>query len=193
MTNAYWYFGRATGVSALVLFTLVVCLGILVRSGSGLPGLPRFAVAGVHRLTSLTALGFLSLHVASLFVDPYAQLRLVDLVVPFRGAYRPLWQGLGTVAADLVVVLVASSLLRHRLGLRTWRAVHWAAYLCWPAALGHALGNGTDRATSWMFVVVITCVSAVAGSIAWRLVSDVESSRKMPVPTAPPPEFAGLR
>ena len=31
-----------------------------------------------------------------------------------------------------------------RLGLRTWRAVHWLAYLCWPVALVHGLGTGSD-------------------------------------------------
>ena len=47
------------------------------------------------------------LHMALLFFDPYAQLRFVDFVVPFLGAYRPLWQGLGTLAFDLLVVVVA--------------------------------------------------------------------------------------
>ena len=40
MTDALWYFGRGAGVSALVLFTLVVVLGIVVRMGRPLPGLP---------------------------------------------------------------------------------------------------------------------------------------------------------
>ena len=136
----------------------MVVLGILVRTGRPLPGLPRFAVAAVHRTTSLTALGLLAVHVGTLFLDPYAQLRLVDLVVPFGGAYRPLWLGLGTLAADLVLVLVGSSLLRQHIGQRTWRALHWAAYLCWPLALGHAIGNGTDGTSEWMLVIAAGCV-----------------------------------
>jgi predicted ferric reductase len=170
MTNALWYLGRGTGVSALVLFTLVVVLGIIVRTGRALPGLPRFAVAAVHRTTSLTALGLLAVHIATLYLDPYAQLRLVDVVVPFGGAYRPLWLGLGTLAVDLALVLVGSSLLRQHIGQRTWRALHWAAYLCWPLALGHAIGNGTDGTSGWMLVVVAFCVAAVAGAVTWRAV-----------------------
>ena len=34
------------------------------------------------------------------------KLRLIDFVVPFLGHYRPLWQGLGTVAFDLLIVLL---------------------------------------------------------------------------------------
>lgn len=67
-------------------------------------------------------------------------------MLPFAGNYRPLWQGLGTVALDLMAAIVVTSLLRHRLGARVWRAVHWLTYLCWPMALPHGLGTGSDRA-----------------------------------------------
>ena len=60
---------------------------------------------------------------ALLFFDPYAQLRLVDFIVPFLGAYRPLWLGLGTLAFDVLAVVIVTSLLRHRLGVRTFRVV----------------------------------------------------------------------
>ena len=191
MTNALWYFGRGAGVSALVLFTLVVVLGVVVRLGRPLPGLPRFTVAAIHRTTSLTALGFLALHIGTLVLDPYAQLRLFDTVVPFFGAYRPVWQGFGTLAVDLVLLLVGSSLLRHRIGLRAWRWLHWSAYLCWPVALAHAVGNGTDRTSTWMLAVVGGCLAAVGGALAWRM----SASDLPPEPTvvAPPAHLSGLR
>ena len=124
MNEALWYFGRGTGVSALLLMTVSVVLGRVVAHGRALPGLPRFSVVAVHRAVSLLVTLFLAVHVLTLLADPYAQLRLFDLVVPFAGHFRPLWQGLGTVAFDLVVLLVVTSLLRHRIGQRTWRAVH---------------------------------------------------------------------
>lgn len=169
MTNALWYLGRGTGVTALVLFSLVMVLGIVVRSGRSLPGLPRFAVSAIHRSTSLTALVLLTIHVVTLMLDPFAQLRLVDLVVPFQGAYRPLWLGFGTLTADIALALVITSLLRDRIGRRAWRAIHWAAYACWPLAVAHALGNGTDRSTSWLVVTVGCCVTAVLSALAWRV------------------------
>lgn len=169
MTNALWYVGRGTGVASLLLLTIVVALGIATRSGRSILGLPRFAVAAVHRNASLAAVVFLLIHVGSLYFDPYAQLRVVDFVVPFTGAYRPFWLGLGTVGFDLIAALVATSLLRHHIGRRIWRAVHWLAYLSWPVALTHALGNGTDNGTWWLRVLAAACTLAVLGAIGWRV------------------------
>ncbi|MEP6651083.1 MAG: ferric reductase-like transmembrane domain-containing protein [Lapillicoccus sp.] len=195
MTDALWYLGRGTGVSALVLFTLTMVLGLVLPSGRSLPGLPRFAVAALHRTISLTALTLLVVHVTTLYLDPYAQLRLADVVVPFRGAYRPLWLGLGTLAGDLVVVLIATSLLRRHIGQRIWRMLHWAAYACWPLALGHALGNGTDRAAGWMIWVAIGCAAAVAATLTWRVAqgqADKRAAERRAARTvSAPPYFAG--
>jgi sulfoxide reductase heme-binding subunit YedZ len=192
MTDALWYVGRGTGVTVLVLLSLVVVLGIVTRSGRPLPGLPRFAVAAVHRTTSLTALAFLTVHVLTLLLDPYAQLRVADAVLPFRAAYRPAWQGLGTVALDLVVLLVASSLLRHRIGLRAWRWLHWAAYLCWPAAVAHAVGTGTDRTSGWLLAVVAACGAAVGAAGIWRLAGRRFEPDAPVVRMPPPTDLAGL-
>jgi O-antigen/teichoic acid export membrane protein len=109
---------------------------------------------------------------ALLFLDPYAQLRFVDFVVPFLGAYRPLWQGLGTLAVDVLVVVILTSLLRHRLGLRTFRAVHWMTYALWPIAMAHALGNGTDVNHIWFLTFAGCCAVTVTVSLVWRLRSD---------------------
>ena len=193
MTSALWYFGRGFGVSALVLFSLVVVLGIVTRSGRALPGLPRLAVTTVHRTASLAALLFLTLHVTTLLLDPFAQLRMLDVVLPFFAAYRPLWQGLGTLALELAAVLVVSSLLRHRLGLRAWRAIHWAAYLCWPLAVAHALGNGTDNNTGWLLGIVGACVAAVAAAVTWRVAAPRFAPALPPRRVAPPQDLAGLR
>ena len=168
MSAAAWYLARGTGVVTLVLLTVVVALGIATRSGRPLPGLPRFAVAAVHRSASLLALVLLGLHVGTLLVDPYAQLKLVDVVVPFVGTYRPLWLGLGTLALDLLVALVVTSLMRHRIGRRTWRGLHWLAYACWPVALMHGLGTGTDSGALWLRGIAAACAAAVLAALAWR-------------------------
>lgn len=168
-TDALWYLARGTGVVSLVLLTAVVVLGIGSRSGRPVFGLPRFAVTVVHRNASLLSVLLLAVHVLTLFFDPYAQLRLVDLVVPFAAAYRPMWLGLGTLALDLIIALVATSLLRHRLGRTAWRAMHWLAYLTWPIAVLHGLGTGSDRGEIWLWAVAVACIAAVVSAAGWRL------------------------
>jgi sulfoxide reductase heme-binding subunit YedZ len=169
MTDAAWYLARGTGVVSLVLLTVVLALGIGTRSGQPAFGLPRFAVTAVHRNASLLAVVLLVIHVGTLLIDPYAHLRIVDVILPFVGSYRPLWQGLGTLALDLVVALVGTSLLRHRIGVRGWKAVHWLAYLAWPVAFLHGLGTGTDAGQVWLRGVAVLCAAAVGAAVAWRL------------------------
>ena len=169
MTDALWYTARGTGVVSLLLLTVVVLLGIGSRAGRPVFGLPRFAVSLVHRNASLMACVLIVIHVTTLLTDPYAHLKLLDLIVPFDAAYRPAWVGLGTTALDLVVAIVVTSLLRRRLGARTWRAVHWFAYAMWPIAWLHGIGSGTDRGSAWYLALAVVAAITVGGALIWRL------------------------
>ena len=164
-----WYLARGTGVVAFVLLSLTLVLGITARSRKPFLGLARFGVASVHRAVSLFAVVLLAGHILSLLADPYAQLHLVNLVVPFTSTYRPMWVGLGALALDLMVALVITSLLRDRIGHRAWRAIHWTAYAVWPTALLHSLGSGTDSGTTWLRGLAMLCAAAVGGAVAWRM------------------------
>ena len=86
----------------------------------------------VHRSASLLAVSFVAVHVLTTLLDGFAPITLLDVVVPFGSKYRPLWLGLGTVAFDLLIAIVLTSLLRRRLGYRAWRTTHWLAYASWP-------------------------------------------------------------
>jgi methionine sulfoxide reductase heme-binding subunit len=169
MDEALWALGRATGALGLLLMTGSVVLGILTRSGRPAIGLPRFGVATLHRNVGILATAFIAIHVVSLLFDPYAQLKLVDLVVPFLGEYRPFWLGLGTVAIDLMLAVTITALLRRRIGARAFRAVHLSTYALWPIALAHGFGTGTDALTPWMIALTVVSVGAVAAALAWRL------------------------
>lgn len=171
-SEALWALGRGNGIVALAFMTISVALGIATRSGRPLVALPRFAVADVHRFVALAATLLVLLHMGLLFMDPYAKLRLIDFVVPFLGAYRPLWQGLGTVAFDVLVVVIVTSLLRQRLGLKVFRVIHWVTYLLWPIAMAHALGNGTDTDRIWFLAFAGGCALIVAASLVWRVRSN---------------------
>jgi methionine sulfoxide reductase heme-binding subunit len=168
MTDALWYLARGTGLVSLAMLTVVVVLGVGSRAGRPVFGLPRFAVALVHRNASLLAVSLLAVHVTTLLFDPYAQLGVADTVIPFRGSYRPLWVGLGTLAFDLVIALVITSLLRQRLGLRVWRAVHWLAYVAWPIAWLHAWNSGTDSGSAWLRLSALACSLLFGAALVWR-------------------------
>jgi methionine sulfoxide reductase heme-binding subunit len=167
--EALWALGRGTGIVALGFLTVSVTLGIGTRSGRPMFNLPRFAVADVHRFASLAGTVLVFLHVALLLGDPYAQLRVVDAVLPFLGADNPLWLGFGTVAFDLLVAVALTGILRNGIGFRAFRAVHWAAYGLWPVALAHALGTGSDTGRWWFLTFATACALATATAVMWRL------------------------
>ena len=164
-----WYITRATGVVALVLLTLGMALGLLTAVRFAGRHWPRFITIGLHRNMSLLALAFTAAHVLTTITDNFVPIDLQDAFVPFISPYRPLWLGLGAIALDLLIALTVTSLLRARLGHRSWRLVHWTAYLCWPLAVLHGLGTGTDTRTRWVLVVTLLCVVAIAGLTGWRL------------------------
>ncbi len=175
--SALWYATRGTGAVTLVLLTASVVLGISeVRAWRPL-GSPRFAVASLHRSLSLLAVALLAVHIVTTLLDPFPRIPVAAAVVPFATSYRPLWVGLGAIATDLLLALVVTSLARRRLGYRTWRGVHWFAYACWPVALLHGLGTGSDARTTWMQALTIGCVAAVLAAVAGRLAAPRTSPR----------------
>jgi hypothetical protein len=167
--SAYWYLTRGCGVVALLLLTTGVVLGVLTSTRWAAPRWPRFVVSGLHRNVTLLALAFVCVHVLTTILDGYAPIGLRDAVIPFVSRYRPLWLGFGAVAFDLLLAIIATSLLRARLGYRTWRIVHWLAYASWPVALVHALGTGSDARTGWFGLLALASVLAVVLAVLWRV------------------------
>jgi methionine sulfoxide reductase heme-binding subunit len=167
-STALWYASRATGVIALLLLTAVLVLGMLVSRQGRLPGLPRFAATSLHRSVSLLAVAFVAVHIATAIADPFVTIGIAASVVPFVSPYEPFWLGLGAVSVDLMIALIVTSLLRARIGRRTWRAVHWLAYASWPAAFAHSIGSGPDLRHGWLLDLGLACAAAVAAAAAWR-------------------------
>jgi sulfoxide reductase heme-binding subunit YedZ len=168
-TPALWYLSRGSGVVTLALLTMTVVLGIVTSARWATAHWPRFVVAGMHRNLSLLAVAFLGLHITTTVVDSYVPIRWLDVVVPFVSAYKPLWLGLGAIAFDLLVAVLVTSLLRGRLSQPVWRAVHWLAYACWPVAVLHGLGAGSDGRQPWMLLIDGLAVVSVVAAGWWRL------------------------
>lgn len=166
-----WYATRATGLVTLLMLTASVLLGLLVAGRFSSQRWPRFLTQGLHRNVSLLALVFLVLHVGTTVLDSYTSIPLSAAFVPFASSYKTGWLSLGAVALDLFVALAVTSLVRDRLGYRTWRRLHWLAYACWPVAVAHGLGIGTDRSVTWVLALTLGCVGCVGAAATWRIVN----------------------
>ena len=168
-STALWYTSRATGVVSLLLLTAVALLGLLVTRQGRLPGLPRFAVTGLHRNLSLLAVVFVALHVLTAVADSFVHIPLIATVVPFASPYERLWIALGTVSLDLTVAVVVTSLLRRHLSRRLWRAVHLLAYASWPVAWLHSITAAPDVRHGALFLVTVASAAVVVAGVGWRL------------------------
>jgi predicted ferric reductase len=165
----FWYFGRATGLVALVLLSVIIVLGVLGPLRVSSEAWPRFAIRTVHRDISLLALFVIVIHIVTSVLDGYVQIPISAAVLPFGSSYSPFWVGLGAVAFDLLIAIIISSLLRRRLGFRSWRFVHWFTYVSWPIAVAHGLGSGSDSSSPWALGLTVVCIAVVAAAIATRL------------------------
>jgi Ferric reductase like transmembrane component len=164
-----WYATRATGVIAFILLTATLLLGVAGSARFATQHWPRVVTGGLHRNLSLLVVGFVGAHILTAVLDSYAHIGWISAVMPLASSYRPFWVGLGTIAFDLLLALLLTSLFRERLSYRSWRAVHWLAYACWPIALWHGLGTGTDGRLTWLLGLDAVCVAAVACAVWWRI------------------------
>jgi methionine sulfoxide reductase heme-binding subunit len=165
----YWYFGRATGFVALILLTAVIVLGVLGPLRVTTDAWPRFAIRTVHRDVSLLALLLIVIHIAVSLLDGYVHIPVSAAVLPFGSGYEPFWMGLGALAFDLLIAIILTSLMRRRLGYGTWRFVHWFTYICWPIAVAHGLGSGSDSTSAWALGLTFACIAVVAAAVAMRV------------------------
>jgi sulfoxide reductase heme-binding subunit YedZ len=184
-----WYTTRATGIMTLVLLTMSMVLGLVTTNRAKGRNWPGFVQQELHRRVSMMATVFLVIHVLTSILDTFVHIGWLAIVVPFTSPYARFWVGLGTIALDLMAAVFISSLLRSRLAPGTWRGIHWLAYACWPVALAHTFGMGTDARERWVIALGAACVLAVGVALIWRVRVSAALSAARPVATsrvAPP-------
>lgn len=177
--SAYWYLTRSTGAVALVLLTASLVLGVIDVRRLATTRWPRFVIDGLHRNVSLLAVVFTALHIFTSVLDGFAPISITAAIVPFISSYRPIWLGLGTVAFDLMLALTITSLLRGRISRRAWRITHWCAYACWPIALIHGFGTGSDARSAWLLLLSIACTAAVALAVVSRALPELRTHPRL--------------
>ena len=186
------------GVFALIALTASVGVGLVATDRVVMTPGGRIAAQAVHRAASFAAVAFLAIHIA---VEVIAgRSRAHDAVVPFLDHGRTLYLGLGTLASDLIVLIVVTGLLRGRFAsvrpAWTWRALHAISYVGWPLAILHGLlaGRIAKPYVDWSYGA---CVAAVALGLVFRFVAggrvrETASSPAVGSPSWGEPGPAGL-
>ena len=156
-----WYAARAGGVVAYVLLTTVVAVGLGLAGKPPRRRWPKFAVQDVHRFGGLLVGAFVVIHIVAIAIDSFLPFSLVQIALPFVSSYRPIWVGLGIVAAELLLALSVTNRFRDRLPYRFWRRAHYLNFAVWIAATVHGIGSGTDRSTPWLVAIFALATATV--------------------------------
>ncbi len=160
-----------SGVFALIALTAAVAAGLLAADRTLMTPDRRIFAQALHRTISLIAVSALANHIMLEVLAHRA--RLIDGFVPFMAARNTFYMGLGTVASDLLIVIIITGALRKRFtkGARpwVWRALHVTAYAAWPFAVLHGLlaGRSAKPYVDWSYGA---CLAAVALALTYRFV-----------------------
>lgn len=179
-----WLIARASGLVAYVLLTTSVLAGIILKSRPFGRRLRGITAMEIHRTLSFLGLAAIGLHGTALVLDQAVHIKVTDLLIPGLAPYRPLWTGMGVVAAELMIALIVSFPLRKVFGFKAWRKLHWVSYGTFVLAAAHGIKAGTDTGRAWTDALYIGTLGLVAGAITWRAMTSGSASKPAPAPAA---------
>ena len=197
--HIWWLASRASGAVALALITISVGIG-LTMAGKIMraPGRARVLVA-IHEQTALAGLVAIAIHGITLLGDAFLHPGVAGIAIPGAIGYRPLWTGLGIVAAYLAAALGLSFYFRRRIGTRLWRRAHRATIVVYALAVIHTLGAGTDASSPWLRAWMLLTVPPIAVLFLVRLTTPWRRRRRSAALPARPvqprdarPELEGI-
>jgi methionine sulfoxide reductase heme-binding subunit len=175
----FWIEARASGMLAFALLTLSVVAGLVLKSRPFGTALKPATVTDTHRFLALLCLGATAIHGVALVLDSTIEIGIAGLLVPGFVPYRPLWVGVGVVAAELMVLVYTSFSQRKRIGAKNWRRLHWATYGIFAAMIVHGIMSGTDTTRPWALGMYLGAIGCVVAATAWRaLVPPAKPTRK---------------
>ncbi|WP_093258894.1 hypothetical protein [Thermostaphylospora chromogena] len=169
------------GVFALLAFTATSVLGVAATERVIFSIEHRILAQRVHRAAAIAGIGFLGIHILLKIdggrVSPAG-------VIPFAGG-SGLWVGLGALAANLMLLVFVTGIIRGRFAQSTkpwvWRALHDIAYIAWPASILHGLLAGRTPA-QWVVWCYILALVAVGIALAMRLATTAGARETAPTP-----------
>jgi predicted ferric reductase len=152
--TAAWLISRVAGLTAFLAVSLDVILGLLVSTRTLNRLFAKGAAVELHRWLSSVALALVVAHGVLLLADGYIRFDALAVLVPLASPYRPVAVAVGVVAAYLALVVHVSFALRKRIGVKTWRHLHYLSFVVLIGAAAHGLLAGSDRGIVWVVYAV---------------------------------------
>ena len=162
----FWFASRAVGIVALIGLAASVALGLAM---SGRLTRRPAQLRHFHESLTLVTLGLIAVHGGLLLFDSWLRPGLAGITLPFALGYRPLFTGMGIIAAWLAAILGLGFYVRKRLGVKTWRFMHRFTVVAYLLALGHVMGSGTDAGSPWMIALLTALTAPIVFAFSYRI------------------------
>lgn len=180
-----WDVARAGGLTAYVLLTAAVIVGLALSLKYQSPRWPRLINSEWHNYLTLLSTVFLGVHVLAVAVDPYTHFGLTEILVPLASHYRPFWMALGIVGLYLGIAIGISTLIRPLIGYKVWQRLHVLTLVVYALATVHGIFTGTDTLTWWGWALYVCSIVPVAILTAIRVVGPEEPAKQRETAVAP--------
>ena len=163
------------GVFALIGLAASVAVGLVATDRIVMTPGHRVMAQAVHRAVSFGALAFLVIHITTEILAQRSH--VIDAFIPFLSPYRTFYIGLGTIASDLILLIVVTSIFRKRFSAHgkawRWRAIHYSSYLAFVFGVMHGLlgGRAAKPYVDWSygFAIALTALAVVVRFLAISL------------------------
>ena len=150
------------GVFALIALCASTGLGLVSTDRVFLHAGHRVLAQSAHRAASFGAVTFLIIHIVTEILAQ--RVHVLDAVVPFLSPFRTFYIGLGTIASDLIILLVITGIMRGRFNAHgrawRWRAIHYTSYASFVFGVWHGLLGGRPGKpyVDWSYGLLVAVV-----------------------------------
>lgn len=181
----FWFTTRSAGILTWITAMVAIILGLLLASKilGRRPGYPW--LLDLHRFVGGLSVGFLALHILTLWADDFVDFGWAELLVPGQSETQNLAVSFGVIAAWILAAIQVSSLLKRFLAKRVWRGLHLGSYLVAVFGSVHGWLAGSDVQNPIVLALGVGVWTVVVFLTVLRVVAAKERVRR-PLPTSVP-------
>lgn len=184
-----WLVARASGITAYLLLTVQVVLGLLLSHPTNQS---RWRISKHlfpwHEQLWVFGLAFLGAHIVSLVADPYAGVGLGGALVPGLSSYRSSAVGLGTLALYALLATGLTARYTKLLPAGFWLGLHRLSLGIFVLAWLHGFLAGTDAlALAPLYAATGLAVLTAAAYRYWVVPRAARRAAVVPAPRTATP------
>lgn len=177
-----WAVARAGGLTAYVLLTAAVIMGLSLSLHWQSARWPRLINNEWHNYLTLLSLIFVGVHVLAVWVDPFTKFGLADIWIPLASSYRPQWMAFGIVGLYLGLAIGISTWLRPIIGYKLWQRLHILTLLLYALVTVHGIATGSDTNSWWALGIYVVSIAIVGTLVVLRLLGADKGQKQQQMP-----------